>query len=500
DVGADDNHLLVTFSNYGVVSVWQTADGGAHWYNKEGNLPDIPIRWAIYNPDNRQQVLAATELGVWSTDNFDPNSTGIPVWGTSNSGLANTRCDMLKYRPADKVVVIATHGRGLYTTDIFAPVSVADFTSDVTSVCGSSLTVHFFDASLKPNGSWAWDVNNDGVTDYTTQNPTHTYSSPGTYSVKLTVNAGATTITKLNYINVMTTGPLANTGCTISSNSNNGNLAAIGIYRFVLNSIDNASSNNDGEYHDYTCTDATSLDINTLYNVTIQTGYANAEGANLFIDYNNNGNLEAGESVVSFPFNTDGTRTLSFTTPSSPNVVTHKNLRARILSKFSAVPSTPCDVGTYGQAEDYTVYFNCTLLVTQTSGSAPGSINAAIACANPGDTIRISAALAGQTVLFGGSVVALNKNLTFIGLGANTNLTWSGPTGYFNIIADTNIEFKDLTITAGANASTGAFFNSGNLILNHATIHRGSGPGTAILLRNQPGSSATMVNMTTVWN
>jgi GEVED domain/PKD domain len=414
--------------------------------------------------------------------------------------LANTRCDMLRYRASDKMVLVATHGRGLFTTDIFTAGVIADFTSDVTTTCAGSLTVHFYDTSIHPNGSWAWDVNNDGTTDYTTQNPTHTYNTPGTYSVKLAVNAGGTEIIKYNYINIIATGPVANTGCTISPNSNTTSMANIGIHRFVLGSIDKVTPPDDGDYHDYTCDNATALDMNTLYNVTVQTGVYNPEGANFFIDYNNNGNLEASESVGTFPINTNGTRTISFTTPTSPNVITHKNLRARIISRLNNIPADACNVGTYGQAEDYTVYFTCTLLVTQTTGSAPGSINAAIACANPGDTIKISAALANQTILFGGSVVSLNKNLTFIGLGANTNLTWSGPTGYFNILAGTNIEFKDLTITAGANASTGAFFNSGNLILNHATIHRGSGPGTAILLRNQPGSSATMINMTTVWN
>ncbi|MBK9980821.1 MAG: PKD domain-containing protein [Saprospiraceae bacterium] len=501
DVGEDDNHLLVTYSNYGVISLWETSNGGATWFNKEGNLPDIPVRWAIYNPDNRNQVLAATEIGVYTTDNFAHNTVTAPVWGTSNTGLANTRCDMLRYRAADKMVVVGTHGRGMFTTDIFTAGPIADFTSDVTSVCGSSLTVHFFDASFKPGTTWAWDINNDGTTDYTTQNPIHTYNTAGTYSVKLTINNGLTSITKYNYINILATGPLPNTSCTFGPGSiNNGNNAGIGIFRFAMGTIDKSTPHNDGEYHDYTCTNASPLDINTLTNVTLQTSYANAEGARLYIDYNNNGNLEDQGYALEFPANTEGTRTLSFTTPSVPTVVTHKNLRARIVSYYGDVPWTPCDVGQYGQAEDYTVYFNCSLLVTQTSGSDPGSINAAIACANPGDTIKISAALANQTILFGGSVVALNKNLTFIGLGANTNLTWSGATGYFNILGGTNIEFKDLTITAGANASTGAFFNSGNLKLNHATIHRGSGPGTAILLRNQPGSTATMINMTSVWN
>ncbi len=69
---------------------------------------------------------------------------------------------------------------------------VAAFTSDVTSGT-APLTVHFTDASTGSPTSWAWDFNNDGVTDDTAQNPSHVYDTAGTYTVKLTVtNAGGT--------------------------------------------------------------------------------------------------------------------------------------------------------------------------------------------------------------------------------------------------------------------------------------------------------------------
>lgn len=116
EIGADDNHLLVTFSNYGVDSVWETLDGGSTWTSKEGNLPNMPVRWAIYNPRDRTQVLLATEFGVWSTDDLSAASVD---WGISSTGLANTRCTMLKYREIDGQVVVASYGRGLFTTDVF---------------------------------------------------------------------------------------------------------------------------------------------------------------------------------------------------------------------------------------------------------------------------------------------------------------------------------------------------------------------------------------------
>jgi hypothetical protein len=356
DVGANDNQLLITYSNFGVISLWETNNGGSNWNNKEGNLPDMPIRWALYNPDNRDQVILATEVGVWSTDNFQPGSNAAPVWGPSNVGLAHTRCDMLKYRPADKMVLVATHGRGLYTTDIFVTTSVADFAANTQSTCGGSLNVQFVDGSLRPQNDWQWDVNNDGVIDYTSQNPSHLYSSPGLYSPKLIINGGASSIIKPNYIWVGNAAPTASIGCTISPNSNAGNGFGLGIELFQLENINHSSDINDGHYLDYTCTDWTTLRLNTTYNVSVKTSTTNSEGARVYIDYNDNGIFETGESVVSFPSNLDGFRTLSFTTPSS-GVTLNKGLRLRVLSRFNSIPSNACNVSTYGQAEDYTVYF-----------------------------------------------------------------------------------------------------------------------------------------------
>jgi photosystem II stability/assembly factor-like uncharacterized protein len=112
-IGGSEDTLMVTFSNYGVPSVWQTQDGGATWQDKEGNLPDMPIRWGLYHPDNSNYALLATETGVWSTANLNAVN---PVWTPDNSGLANVRTDMLTIRKADNTVLAATHGRGLFTT------------------------------------------------------------------------------------------------------------------------------------------------------------------------------------------------------------------------------------------------------------------------------------------------------------------------------------------------------------------------------------------------
>jgi photosystem II stability/assembly factor-like uncharacterized protein len=111
-IGGSEDTLIVTFSNYGVTSVWQTYDGGTTWSEKQGNLPDMPVRWAIYHPDNSQQALLATEIGVWATNQLHLDD---PYWEPAVDGLANVRVDMLKLRGSDYTVLAATHGRGLFT-------------------------------------------------------------------------------------------------------------------------------------------------------------------------------------------------------------------------------------------------------------------------------------------------------------------------------------------------------------------------------------------------
>ncbi len=112
EIGSNEQELLVTFYNYGITSVWYTADGGETWVSKEGNLPDMPVRWALFNPLNREEVLLATEAGVASTVNF---SATDPEWGFSISTLAKVRVNMLRLRPSDNTVIAATFGRGLWS-------------------------------------------------------------------------------------------------------------------------------------------------------------------------------------------------------------------------------------------------------------------------------------------------------------------------------------------------------------------------------------------------
>jgi hypothetical protein len=113
----DDNHIIVTCSNFGTNSVLESTDGGTTWVDLDNDLPDMPVRWAMFHPFDNSKFILATEIGVWSTDQLDGVNT--QWWPTNNFGLANVRVDMLRYRASDHLVAAATHGRGMYTTDYF---------------------------------------------------------------------------------------------------------------------------------------------------------------------------------------------------------------------------------------------------------------------------------------------------------------------------------------------------------------------------------------------
>lgn len=108
--GKNENEAIVTFSNYGVSSIWHTIDKGTNWQEIEGDLPDMPVRWVEYHPTDVNTAYIATEIGVWYTEDLGKSE----IFWTKSTGLPNVRVDMLQIRPSDGKIVAATHGRGLF--------------------------------------------------------------------------------------------------------------------------------------------------------------------------------------------------------------------------------------------------------------------------------------------------------------------------------------------------------------------------------------------------
>jgi PKD repeat protein len=86
---------------------------------------------------------------------------------------------------------------------------IANFTATPT-VGQAPLKVQFIDTSIAQNttiSSWKWDFDHDGVIDSQAQNPSWTYTTPGNYTVSLTVSNGqlTDTETKTHFITVLPT-------------------------------------------------------------------------------------------------------------------------------------------------------------------------------------------------------------------------------------------------------------------------------------------------------
>jgi hypothetical protein len=203
DIGDSNDNILVTFSNYGVESVWYTKDGGDNWENLERNLPDIPVRHGIFNPSDDKKIILATELGVWGIENiFDESSQ----WVNYNLGLPNVRVDMLKARKSDSVVAIATHGRGVFLgkyTQGGNSAPTVNFTASATA--GQAPFEITFDASLSADADgdplyYNWDFGDEesgtGVT------TTHKFRKGGSFLIELTLTDGTSEAKQTMTVNI----------------------------------------------------------------------------------------------------------------------------------------------------------------------------------------------------------------------------------------------------------------------------------------------------------
>lgn len=83
----------------------------------------------------------------------------------------------------------------------YAQAPVANFTASATSGC-AALTISFTDQSTGNPTNWNWEFSNGTLSNV--QNPTVTFTLPGTYSVKLVVQnaAGISQLERVNYITV----------------------------------------------------------------------------------------------------------------------------------------------------------------------------------------------------------------------------------------------------------------------------------------------------------
>jgi len=156
--------------------------------------------------------------------------------------------------------VTLTVNTALCSSDTIIPVYISagpqpSFSVPVTSSCGS-LTATFNNTSAGPS-TYFWDFGDGGTS--TAQSPTHTYSNPGTYSVKLIATQGSCTdsVTQQNLIEVLGvptssfSAPVACAGTAVQfTNLSNGNGSPLTNYDWEFG--DGATDNTASPAHTYT--------------------------------------------------------------------------------------------------------------------------------------------------------------------------------------------------------------------------------------------------------
>ena len=220
--------------------------------------------------------------------------------------------------------------------------------------------VDFFDMTANFPSSWNWEItphnfNYVNGTNNTSQNPQVEFTATGTYTVSLTSSNqnGSDSETKTGYITVndKTSGY-----CYAWSDDPWGYIT-----RVQLDSIDNSTGidtlfmNNDTLFYgDYTSL-STGLIIDSTYNITVTDAYTEAGiDINIWIDWTRDGDFDdTGEDVVCDIDGGGGTKTFSFTVPSTAD---RGKTRLRIRTKYYYSDcGNPCNGWYYGEVEDYSV-------------------------------------------------------------------------------------------------------------------------------------------------
>lgn len=118
----DVDEILVTLSNYSILSIFHSADGGETWTEVGGNLEENPDGTGNGPSVRASQIMGdsfmyyvGTSTGVYSTSSLDGSST---VWTQEDAGLiGNVVVDHMVSRK-DGLLAVGTHGNGIYSTEI----------------------------------------------------------------------------------------------------------------------------------------------------------------------------------------------------------------------------------------------------------------------------------------------------------------------------------------------------------------------------------------------
>ena len=153
---------------------------------------------------------------------------------------------------------------------------------------------------------------------------------------------------------------------------------------------------------------------------------------------------------------------------------------------------------TLGEHDDLNYFVErsgCNLLVNSTLDAGPGTLRAAIACAQDGDIIQFAGSLAGMTINITSTRIEIGKQLTIMSTLTPRVTISSQVSGLFKIL--NTVEFRQIDFMSGmtvAGNGGAAFENLGVLTLKDVHVKRNPGlPAGQYLICNVPNSNLKML-------
>jgi hypothetical protein len=120
-----DDSVWIVLGGFGTSHVYVTGNGGVTWTSKGNGLPDVPTNAVALDPLNPSVIYVGNDIGVYMSPDYGN------TWFDFNRGLWDATQIMDLIVTKNRKLVAATHGKGVFISDLFAanlPVTLVSFT------------------------------------------------------------------------------------------------------------------------------------------------------------------------------------------------------------------------------------------------------------------------------------------------------------------------------------------------------------------------------------
>lgn len=165
----------IAFSFFAPASkgVWKITNLGAaagaspatpNWTSAANGIPSIPINAFAIDPVNSNSLFAGTDIGVYNSID------GGASWNPYGVGLPRSAVFDIAIQPTNRILRVATHGRGIWETEVVAapPPNVVQFSANAASVSETLNQTSKVDLTVTRSG----DTSGAATIDYASANGT----------------------------------------------------------------------------------------------------------------------------------------------------------------------------------------------------------------------------------------------------------------------------------------------------------------------------------------